>query len=315
MIENSKYRDVYYDHFTGNEFSNAPKFSTNKNYMMRFAAPLKNYVFENNNLTIIFFKEGIGNLNLKDGRTKIGKNKFIVTNPSSGWEYTNEKEEYIDVLSLVISGGLKSQFDFYNFAGEKELLDSPFDKNHLDSYFLESPLNADYYLSGKLLKYIYELSETIEFKLSSPEELSMEVLSTIYADQNKAYSLANKIKAKKKSTRLETFKRLMIAYEYINDNLTNSISLQELSLESSLSKYHLFESFKTVFGKSPHQYINRLKVAKSKEYLEKGYYSVGEVSEMFGFTDLPVFSKVFKKIYKNPPSHYQKTRITSCLSD
>ncbi|MBS9463385.1 helix-turn-helix transcriptional regulator [Flagellimonas sp. 389] len=274
--------------------------------MMRFVAPLGNYVFDDNSLTIIFFKDGVGELRWKHKNVKIGENRFIVINPSIGWEYVNEKEEYIDVLSLIISDTFRKQLNFYNNATVKQLLDTPFDQIDESSFFMESPLNADYFPSGKLLKSIHQQSTNEEFKLFSPEELSIEVLQRISQEQINAYNHASRIVAKKKSTQIEIYRRLLIVYEYIHDNIANPISFQELSLESSLSKYHLYESFKAVYGKTPHQYINWLKVTKAKEHLQKGLFSISEVADLLGYSDLSVFSKVFKKVYGKSPSYYQK---------
>ncbi len=300
-----KYKDKYYDHFSKREFATAPNFDRNRNYMMRFCAPLENYRFDDNNLTFIFFKRGIGELHWKNKRVKISHNKFIVTNPSDGWEYINYKKEYIDVLSLVISAEFKRQFDYFNIATKEQLLDMPFGQVETNSFFIENPLNANYYSSGRLLERIYRSSKQLEFELFCPEELAMEVLQMATQDQVKAYSLAGKIKAKKKSTQIETFRRLLIAYEYIHDNITTPISLRELSLESSLSKYHLYESFRTIYGSTPYQYVNRVKIAKAKELLQKGQYSVSEVSDLFGFSNLAVFSKVFKKAHGCAPSYFR----------
>ncbi|MGD1894945.1 MAG: helix-turn-helix transcriptional regulator [Cyclobacteriaceae bacterium] len=166
-------------------------------------------------------------------------------------------------------------------------------------------MGAAHYKSGKLLQRIHQFSSESAFHLTDPEELSMNVLTSIYEDQYHGYALAKRVQAKKPSTQLETFKRLLIAYEYIHDNISEPISLEELARVSLLSKFHLYDSFKNVYGQTPHQYINRLKVAKAKEYIQQGENSIGEVADLFGFNDICVFSKIFKKIYGNPPSHYQ----------
>lgn len=301
-----QYKDRYYDHFSGAISEKAPIFNKSENYMMRFSAPLSDYLFENNNLTIIFFKEGCGTLQWKDKRVKLGHNKFVVTNPGQGWQYTNPEEKYIDVLSVVISEESKAQFDFFKNTTEKQLLDSPFEEVKEPSFFLELPLTASHYASGRLLKKIHSLSGEQEFGMYSAEELSIEVLQSIYKEQIKAYKYADKIEAKKTTTQLEIMKRLLKAFEFIQDNITNPITLAELSYESSLSKHHLYESFKAVYGKTPHQFINGLKLKKTKEHLQKGEFTVGEVSDLFGFSNISVFSKVFKKTHGHSPSHYLK---------
>ncbi len=299
------YKNTYYDHFSKRSARVAPQFSRDQNYLMRFHAPLSNYAFEDNNLTVIYFKNGVGEIQWKDKRVNIKGDKFIVTNPSSGWEYINPKAESIDVLSVVINKRFQEQFHFSQTASAHQQLDSPWSRDVSDSFFLEKPLCSSYYKSGQLLQRIHQLSSDSTFQFTSPEELSMDVLASIYQDQHQRYELASRINAKKSSTRLETFRRLLIAYEYINDNIYDPISLEDLSNVSSLSKFHLYNSFKNVYGQTPHQYINRLKVAQAKEQIQQEGGSIGEIADLFGFNDIAVFSKLFKKIYGKPPSYYQ----------
>lgn len=298
------YKDRYYNHFEKRDGKNPPKFEKDKNYMMRFDAPLSHFKFEDNNLTIIYFKDGVGELQWKNKRIKVEANKFIVTNPSMGWEYVNERQDYIDVLSLVICDALREQFNYFVSTSQVRLLDNPFHSISNQTYFMEQMFGANYYRSGWLLQSIYRLSNNIDYAQTCPEELSIDVLQTIYNDQYRGYGLATHIASKKPSTKLETLKRLLRANEYIQDNLMNPISLDELSRVSTLSKYHLYNSFKLVYGKTPHQYINSLKIKKAQKILQNQKLSVSEVSDLFGFSDLAVFSKLFKKVYGKPPSYY-----------
>lgn len=302
------YKDLYYNHFEKQEYKVPPHYKKEENFLMRYKARFSNYEFHENCLTVIYFKEGNGELIKKNKRLKAKDDKFLILNPNEGWEFVNKENEYIDVLSFGISDKLASECDTYLNLENEKLLDDPFDKTAHRTFFIEKMFGANYFSAGNLLRHIYHTSLLEDYKYIDAEELTMEVLQSISQNQIKAYALANKIEAKKLSTKVETFKRLLSAYEYIHDNITHPISLDELSQVSSLSKFHLYNSFKTIYGKTPHQYINRLKMAKAKEQIQSGDFSIGEISDLFGFSDLCVFSKAFKKAYGNPPSHYQLQR-------
>ncbi|MBS9462851.1 helix-turn-helix transcriptional regulator [Flagellimonas sp. 389] len=301
----SKYTDNYYDHFSKKTSKIPPVFRKEENYMMRFCAPLSHFTFDNNNLTIIYFKDGTGELLWADRRIKVEANKFIVINPSTGWEYVNAKKKYIDVLSMVICDIFKKRFNYFISASQRKLLDDPFQIATDQTYFMEQTFGADYYRSGNLLQVVHSLSNNGDYRFTSAEELCMEMLQTIYQDQHKGYDLASHIEAKKSSTKLETLKRLLVANDYIQDNLMNPISLDDISRVSALSNYHLYNSFKKIYGKTPHQYINRLKMAKAKTYVQESHFSLSEISDIFGYNDPTVFGKVFKKAYGRPPSYYR----------
>ena len=71
-----------------------------------------------------------------------------------------------------------------------------------------------------------------------------------------------------------------------------------------MSEYHLYESFKKLFRLTPYQYITQLKMEKAKTYLNQESISVSEVAYKLGYTDLPTFSKAFKRKYNYNPSSF-----------
>ncbi|MFD2561224.1 helix-turn-helix domain-containing protein [Aquimarina rubra] len=299
------YKDEYYDHFSKRRNPIPPQFNRKENFMMRFKTQLPYYGYNENSLTIIYFKEGVGDLIVKDKKVKVDGNKFIVSNPSYGWEYFNKSENYIDVLSFAVSDDLISKFNFYAFATEDQLLNVPLEKIEQKSFFLEKIYNADHYPSGRLLKSIHQQSCTDNYQYMDPKELTIEVLQAIFKDQCRAYLMADQIKASKSSTKMEVLKRLLVAYEYIHDNVEQKISVEDLSYVSALSEYHLYNSFKKIFGKTPHQYITCLKMKRAKQYLVLGNLTVSEIADILNFPDLASFSKLFKKTFGYTPSNFK----------
>ncbi|MEM6817063.1 MAG: AraC family transcriptional regulator [Bacteroidota bacterium] len=299
--------DKYYDHFSKKAFKSIPAFKREQNYMMSFVAPLESYSFDDNSLTITYIKKGGGELHWINGNGKkvdIKQNRFVVVDPNFGWHYINENSSDLDVLSLVISDELRKQLNYYRTSSEDKMLALPFEQVEGGLFYIENILNADHYLTGQSLKSIHSYAATNGLKHYSPEEITIELLHQLYREKSNINALAHRIKAKKSSTQVETLKRLMIVQEYIHDNLTREISLLELADVSCLSKHHLFESFKRIYGKTPYQYIINEKINKSRDYLKSGEFAVNQVSAMLGFSDYSVFSKLFKKIHGISPSHY-----------
>ncbi|GAA4275550.1 helix-turn-helix domain-containing protein [Aquimarina mytili] len=116
----------------------------------------------------------------------------------------------------------------------------------------------------------------------------------------------NKIDSKKESTKKEVYRKLLLARNYIHDNLTTKITTKELSEISALSNYHIYTSFKNVFGFTPHQYHNKVKLEKAYMLLKNGSFSISDVVVLLNFTDLQSFNKLFKKLYGKPPSSLMK---------
>ena len=91
-----------------------------------------------------------------------------------------------------------------------------------------------------------------------------------------------------------------ISIEYIHDNLHSDITLEELSSQTHLSKYHFLRVFKKNIGLTPHQYIITERIHKAKELVLEGK-SLGEVGFDVGFSDQSHFIRNFRKIYGYSP--------------
>ena len=96
--------------------------------------------------------------------------------------------------------------------------------------------------------------------------------------------------------------------EFLEDNYTKNITLEDLSALTGLSKYYMLRSFTKQKGISPYSYVETLRIDKAKNLLEKGVPPI-EVSLRTGFTDQSHFSNFFKKFIGLTPKQYMKIFI------
>ncbi|AUP78552.1 helix-turn-helix transcriptional regulator [Flavivirga eckloniae] len=303
-IAPTNFENIYYEHFSRKKSKTPPTYSNKKNYVTRFNCMLDHFQFNENSLTIAYIKQGKGNFLLEKKRLAINNNKVVVANHGLGWEYINAGNKKLDLLCFVISENFLNEFSFCCNTKTKSLLDPPLQKDLKDFLFIERSYNTDLYPTGKLLKSIYECTNMGGFNILDAKELTIEMLQSLYRDQYYAYLSASKIQLQKKTAKIETFKRLLLAYEYINDNYDKNISIDELSKVSSLSEFHLYNSFKLIFKRTPHQYILTLKMQMAKTYLREKKHTLTDIAIMLSFPNLSTFSKLFKKTYGISPSQY-----------
>ena len=102
-------------------------------------------------------------------------------------------------------------------------------------------------------------------------------------------------------------KKILPAVEYIKEHfLDEIISIEHLAKLCSMTSVYFRSIFKSHFGLSPIAYINSLKIARAKELLDSGMYTVSEAAAMSGYTDSSHFSREFKKAVGAAPSEYKK---------
>ena len=95
------------------------------------------------------------------------------------------------------------------------------------------------------------------------------------------------------------------AQEFIEHNLAERISIEELALKFAIGKRHFERRFKKATNNTPAEYIQRVKIEAAKRHLENSRKNVNEVMYEVGYTDNKSFRTVFKKITGLSPIDYK----------
>lgn len=88
-------------------------------------------------------------------------------------------------------------------------------------------------------------------------------------------------------------------------NYADKIDVDNISDEAYFSKFHFIRLFKTIYGKTPHQYLKSVRIEKAQQIL-KTDNSVTVACFSVGFDSLSSFSGLFKKVTGESPSTYSK---------
>lgn len=99
-------------------------------------------------------------------------------------------------------------------------------------------------------------------------------------------------------------KRFSHVFNYIENNYNNTISLKKLSEIAFMSEGYFCRMFKNTTGRTPTEYINRIRVEKAVMLLNQGICNVTEAAISVGFDDINYFCRVFKKYMKQSPTDY-----------
>ena len=95
------------------------------------------------------------------------------------------------------------------------------------------------------------------------------------------------------------------AQEFIEANITEKISVEDLALKYAIGKRHFERRFKKATNNSPLEYIQRVKMEAAKKHLESSRKNVNEVMYDVGYSDTKAFRTVFKKITGLSPVEYR----------
>ncbi len=142
---------------------------------------------------------------------------------------------------------------------------------------------------ASLLKLI-EKSESAEELNSLLEDVAVRIAEKVNNFNNKSIKLI-----------------LRKAIDYIQEHYSEQVTLNEVAENIYVSTFYISRMFKKELGKSFVDYLNDVRIEKSKELLKDVKYKTYEVAEIVGISDPHYFSKLFKKYSGMTPSEYRES--------
>lgn len=96
-------------------------------------------------------------------------------------------------------------------------------------------------------------------------------------------------------------KKMVEIIQYINNHLTEEISIDSLAENFYISKYHMMRQFKSETGYTIGNYINQKRLLLAREMLKQGE-SVTKVYLDSGFKEHSTFARAYKQMFHEVPS-------------
>jgi AraC family transcriptional regulator len=101
------------------------------------------------------------------------------------------------------------------------------------------------------------------------------------------------------------------ARDFLFQNFSQNISLQQLADYCCVSLFHFSRIFKNVMSVSPHQYLSELRLNQAQLLLQSTQLSVTEVGFQSGFNSLEHFTTMFRQRFKCNPTELRKGKVAT----
>lgn len=92
---------------------------------------------------------------------------------------------------------------------------------------------------------------------------------------------------------------------YIDEHISEKITVDDLAMQVHMSKYHFLRKFKEQTGVTAHSFITNKRLIKACEELRDGK-SINLAYQTAGFADYSSFLRNFKAAYGMPPGKYRE---------
>lgn len=97
------------------------------------------------------------------------------------------------------------------------------------------------------------------------------------------------------------------ALNYIDRNLTEELTLEEIAQSAGMSRSYFSAVFKKLNGLSVWDYITSKRISLAIDYIRQGKHSITEIAMLCGYNTMANFNRSFKMVTHSTPSQFRKS--------
>lgn len=256
--------------------------------------------------SIRFGINGTQEYHINDRVLQVNQQQFLVMN--AGTEYTVKAQNAESITMLAFCFNENFVRDFVNVHSSDE--ESLIDRNGIYDLIEESPeFPLHTLLVGQEIRPVIRDAVHAKMYLSADEvddySIFNRILEMVFTDCSSQLQNFENQKIVKQSTKVELYKRLSIARDYIQAHYCEEINLNELSRVACLSPYHFHRAFKKTFGITPKKYVTALRIERAKWLLRNKDFNVQVICQEVGFKDVSSFTRLFATYTTVTPSAFR----------
>lgn len=111
-----------------------------------------------------------------------------------------------------------------------------------------------------------------------------------------------------KNTKVHGLKKINTAFEFIEKNFENAISLKDVADHTGFNEAYFSRIFKEIYGKNFNIFLKEFRIKKC-EHLLMNANTITEAALSSGFNSVTTFNRVFKEVKGCTPSEYLKMTL------
>jgi len=240
---------------------------------------------------------------------------YLVLNAGQRYSLTVDARETVETFCLFFRNGSFEDAHRVESNDPAVLLDAPFASAGANSNgngdaraeFFET-LHKHDALVSPLVRNMY-----VRVKNQNATQLWLEdqffaVANALRSVRADARRQARRIPAKKLSTRVELYRRLLRGKDYLDSFFDGEMRLDKVASVACLSPYHFHRLFREVFGETPNQYLQQRRLTNARELLRSTERTVTEICLEVGFESMTSFSALFRRVYGCSPREFRSSQ-------
>jgi len=164
----------------------------------------------------------------------------------------------------------------------------------------------DYFEVTKFHEYLQIFNKIFDTIQKNSCEQELFVISKIY---ELLYMFSDDLKKQQIKIGKNSLELVSYAKSFMEKNYTMPLSLSETASAINLHPVYFHKLFKTIEGKTPHEYLLEIRIGIAKKMLSETKASVSEVAANCGFSSQSYFNSVFKNKTGFTPTSYRNSEL------
>jgi AraC family transcriptional regulator len=268
-------------------------------------------------LSIKTVVHGCGIWETAEAERVVDTGTYLVLNAARPYSITIDAREIVETFCLFFRPGFVEDVHRVESCDPVALLNEPFaaeqqeeksaivkDNGRLRVKFFET-LHRHDALVSPLLRGMYARVRKGTATQEYLEDQFFAVARAMLRVRGRSEKQAARIPAKKLSTRLELYKRLLRGRDFLDSFHAEDLPLNEVAHAACVSPYHFHRLFREVFRETPNQYLQRKRLERARELLKSTDRGVTEISMDVGFESSTSFSALFRRSFGCSPREYR----------
>ncbi len=273
-------------------------------------------LFERSNL---FYGSGTGYLSIKSflhgealytvgsARYRVNEASYLVLNHGQAYTITIEASQPVESFCLFFTPGFAEEVYRSTTASAEQLVDELECAPTTSLDFFERTYRHDDTVSPLLqqLRFAYPYHRHDGNWLAEKAQYLMMGLLTMHRGLQAEVATLSAVRA---TTRVELYRRLHWARDFILASLDQPITIDEMAGVACLSPTHFLRSFKELFQTTPHQFLTEHRLMRACHLLQSSDKSITEICFDVGFQSVGSFSWLFRQRIGYAPEQFRRQK-------
>lgn len=234
---------------------------------------------------VYFILNGRGKFTIEDEIIDVEKDDFIIINSNIGHtEYPEKGVNTFEYISFGIEG-----ISISSYTNKLDLVEN--------NYLKKSTTNYEISFRRFFENILREFEANEDYSLSYINSLATILMIYVLRKYDSEIIISHE---KKVNRQIDYIKN------YMDNNYSEDIKLEDLANMAYMNKFHLISEFKIAYRVTPIEYLILKRIDVTKNLLITTNHSMEEISSLVGFNSQSYFNQVFKKKVGITPSQYRR---------